>query len=54
MLDHDPLTTTGSAPTEVRAISRQTKFSLAANYDPDLVPKLASYGFEQPIRKEFL
>jgi len=47
MLDHDPLTTTGSAPTEVRATSRQTKFSLAANYDPELVSALVPYPVDE-------
>lgn len=45
------MTTTGSVPTEVRATSRQTKFSLAANYDPELVPQLASYPVDEVYGK---
>jgi hypothetical protein len=51
MLNHDPLTTTGSAPTEGRATSRKTTFSLAANYDPELVPQLASYPVDEVYGK---
>ena len=32
--------TTDSGPADARAISRATKFSLAANYDPELIPAL--------------
>ena len=39
--------TTGSGPIAVRATSRATKFSLAANYDPELVPALAAYPVDE-------
>ena len=39
--------TTGADPTEVRAPARLTKFSLAANYDLDLVPALAAYPVDE-------
>jgi hypothetical protein len=37
----DFMKTTGSDPATVRVTPRTTKFSLAANYDPELVPQLA-------------
>jgi hypothetical protein len=37
--DNISMETTGIDPPGVRATSRPTRFSLAANYDPDLVPK---------------
>jgi hypothetical protein len=35
--------TTGSDPAGVRATPRPARFSLAANYDPELVPALVPY-----------
>src|SRR5450756_2312627 len=43
--------TTGSDPTEVRVPPRLTKFSLAANYDLDLVPALAAYPVDEVYGK---
>src|ERR1035441_44362 len=43
--------TTGSAPAYVHATSRATKFSLAANYDPELVPALAPYPVDEVYGK---
>jgi collagenase-like PrtC family protease len=43
--------TIGSDPTEVRVPSRLTKFSLAANYDLDLVPALAAYPVDEVYGK---
>ena len=43
--------TTASDPAEVRATPRATKFSLAANYDPELVPALASYPVDEVYGK---
>ena len=51
MPEHAPLIATGSVPTEVRTTSRQTKFSLAANYDPELVPQLANYPVDEVYGK---
>ena len=51
MLLHPPLTATESAPIGVRATSRRTRFSLAANYDPDLVPQLAGYPVDEVYGK---
>ena len=51
MLDHDPSITTGSALTEVRSTPRATTFSLAANYDPELVPQLAAYPVDEVYGK---
>ena len=39
--------TTGSDPADVRATPRLTKFSLAANYDPELVPAFAPYPVDE-------
>ena len=39
--------TTGSDPAGVRATLRPAKFSLAANYDPELVPALAAYPVDE-------
>src|SRR5450759_1741843 len=39
--------TTDSGPADARAISRATKFSLAANYDPELIPALAAYPVDE-------
>ena len=35
----------------VRAAPRPTRFSLAANYDPELVPKLAAYPVDEVYGK---
>jgi len=39
--------TTGSDPSAVRAAPGPAKFSLAANYDPELVPALAAYPVDE-------
>jgi hypothetical protein len=39
--------TTGADPTEVCAPPRLTKFSLAANYDLNLIPALATYQVDE-------
>jgi hypothetical protein len=39
--------TTGSNPADVRATPRPARFSLAANYDPELVPALAAYPVDE-------
>jgi hypothetical protein len=39
--------TTGSDPAGVRATPRPARFSLAANYDPELVPALAPYPVDE-------
>lgn len=39
--------TAGIDPAEIDASPRQTKFSLAANDDPDLVPALAKYPIDE-------
>jgi hypothetical protein len=51
MMNDAPLTITGSASTEERVSSRPTRFSLAANYDPDLIPQLASYPVDEVYGK---
>jgi len=38
---------TGSDPAAVRATPRPARFSLAANYDPELVPALAPYPVDE-------
>ena len=43
--------TNGSAPADVHATPRATKFSLAANYDPELVPALAPYPVDEVYGK---
>ncbi|MDO8541516.1 MAG: hypothetical protein Q7S40_13840 [Opitutaceae bacterium] len=43
--------TTGSDPADARAIPRVTKFSLAANYDPELVSALAAYPVDEVYGK---
>jgi collagenase-like PrtC family protease len=43
--------TTGSDQSAVRALPRPVKFSLAANYDPELVPALASYPVDEVYGK---
>jgi hypothetical protein len=43
--------TNGSAPADVHATPRATKFSLAANYDPELVPALGSYSVDEVYGK---
>ena len=43
--------TTGSDPATVRVTPRATKFSLAANYDPELVPQLAGYPVDEVYGK---
>ena len=43
--------TNGSAPADVPATPRATKFSLAANYDPKLVPALAPYPVDEVYGK---
>ena len=35
----------------VRAVPRPTRFSLAANYDPELVPALAAYPVDEVYGK---
>src|ERR1035437_4588631 len=45
------MTTTVSAPTEMRATPRATSFSLAANYDPELVPQLDGYPVDEVYGK---
>ena len=39
--------TTGSDPAGVSATPRPARFSLAANYDPELVPALAPYPVDE-------
>ena len=39
--------TTGSDPVAVRATPGPARFSLAANYDPELVPALAPYPVDE-------
>lgn len=51
MRDHDPLSAIGSAPSKARGSPRERKFSLAANYDPDLVPQLARYPVDEVYGK---
>src|SRR5664280_3914054 len=43
--------TTGSDQATVRVTPRATKFSLAANYDPELVPQLAGYPVDEVYGK---
>jgi collagenase-like PrtC family protease len=43
--------TNGSDPADVHATPRATKFSLAANYDPELVPALAPYPVDEVYGK---
>jgi hypothetical protein len=43
--------TTGSDPAAIRATPRLAKFSLAANYDPELVPALAAYPVDEVYGK---
>jgi collagenase-like PrtC family protease len=43
--------TTGSDPADGHATPRTTNFSLAANYDPDLVPALAAYPVDEVYGK---
>src|ERR1039457_4318553 len=43
--------TTGSDPAAIRVTHRATKFSLAANYDPELVPQLAAYPVDEVYGK---
>jgi hypothetical protein len=43
--------TAGSDPADVRATPRPAKFSLAANYDPALVPALAPYPVDEVYGK---
>ena len=43
--------TTDSDPAAVRVTPRATKFSLAANYDPELVPQLADYPVDEVYGK---
>ncbi len=42
---------TGADPVAVRAAPRATKFSLAANYDPEMVPQLADYPVDEVYGK---
>jgi collagenase-like PrtC family protease len=42
---------TGADPVAVRDTPRATKFSLAANYDPELVPQLAGYPVDEVYGK---
>ena len=43
--------TTGSDPAAVRATPRPARFSLAANYDLELVPALAAYPVDEVYGK---
>ena len=43
--------TTGSDPGTIPSTPRATKFSLAANYDPELVPQLAGYPVDEVYGK---
>ena len=43
--------TTGADQGTVRVTPRATKFSLAANYDPELVPQLAGYPVDEVYGK---
>ena len=43
--------TNGSDPADAHATSRATRFSLAANYDPELVPALAPYPVDEVYGK---
>ena len=43
--------TTGSDLSDVTAAPRPTQFSLAANYDPELVPALAAYPVDEVYGK---
>ena len=43
--------TNGTAPADAHATRRATKFSLAANYDPELVPALAPYPVDEVYGK---
>ena len=47
----DFMETTCSDAADVCAASRATKFSLAANYDPELVPALAAYPIDEVYGK---
>src|ERR1035437_9707061 len=47
----DFMKTTGSDPATVRVTPRTTKFSLAANYHPELVPQLAAYPIDEVYGK---
>jgi hypothetical protein len=47
----DFMKTTGSDPLTVRVTPRTTKFSLAANYDLELVPQLAGYPIDEVYGK---
>ena len=42
---------TGSDPAAVRDTPRATRFSLAANYDPELIPQLAGYPVDEVYGK---
>ena len=43
--------TTGSDQGTIPGTPRATKFSLAANYDPELVPQLAGYPVDEVYGK---
>src|ERR1039457_4538249 len=43
--------TNGAAPADVHATPPATKLSLAANYDPELVPALATYPVDEVYGK---
>jgi hypothetical protein len=43
--------TTGSDPAGMRATPRPARFSLATNYDPELVPALAAYPVDEVYGK---
>jgi collagenase-like PrtC family protease len=45
------MATNSSEPADLQATSRATRFSLAANYDPELVPQLAGYPVDEVYGK---
>ena len=45
------MATNSSEPANLQATSRATRFSLAANYDPELVPQLAGYPVDEVYGK---
>jgi hypothetical protein len=47
----DLMKTTGSDQGTIPGTPRATKFSLAANYDPELVPQLAGYPVDEVYGK---
>jgi collagenase-like PrtC family protease len=49
--NREVMQTTNSDPTTVRVKPRATKFSLAANYDPQLIPQLAGHSVDEVYGK---